>query len=378
MKAWPAAHCAGNTVRLCGGQRTDFFALRGSNTVRRDVLDAGWPDRAPGTDSPVLQAGHDHRVGRDQHLAPHTSGSRWRGQPRAGQAARGPRPLPSPAAALRRGEVSLAATTQQHSYFDDCHALLDPRHQHAREAREIDGGGGLPTCPSVGDEQVGVAWLSVTAQPTWALQHQAPAAPGMATGLLDLLFVGPSSSARSAAASGRHRDACGRADRGHAESRWVRARITAARPAGNIADRKSSRSRPSRAGAGQRSRPSATRRELGLANVTTLHVRVEQLQPQAFDTVIGTCFRTAAAAARLGCSARRSAHPHRRDERPLAAAAAPDADSDGGPLPPGWQIETVRPVAVPGLAEARLSDAAAPCRCAVTAQAGLPRLPTSL
>jgi hypothetical protein len=33
--------------------------------------------------------------------------------------------------------------------------------------------------------------------------------------------------------------------------------------------------------------------------------------------------------------------------------ATQDADSDGGPLPPGWQIEAVRPVAVPGLAEAR-------------------------
>jgi hypothetical protein len=33
--------------------------------------------------------------------------------------------------------------------------------------------------------------------------------------------------------------------------------------------------------------------------------------------------------------------------------ATTDSDADGAPLPAGWRIEAVRPVAVPGLAEAR-------------------------
>ncbi len=94
-------------------------------------------------------------------------------------------------------------------------------------------------------------------------------------------------------------------------------------------------------------------RELGLANVSTLHARVEQLQPMAFDTVVARAF---APLPRLLGRVAPLAGP---DTRVVAMKgrwpppAASDADSDGGPLPSGWQIEAVRPVAVPGLAEAR-------------------------
>ncbi len=94
-------------------------------------------------------------------------------------------------------------------------------------------------------------------------------------------------------------------------------------------------------------------RELGLANVTTLHVRVEQLQPMAFDTVIARAFaplpRLLGWVAPLAGPNTRIVAMKGRWPQP----AALDADSDGGPLPAGWQIEAVRPVAVPGLAEAR-------------------------
>jgi 16S rRNA (guanine527-N7)-methyltransferase len=94
-------------------------------------------------------------------------------------------------------------------------------------------------------------------------------------------------------------------------------------------------------------------RELGLANVTTLHVRVEQLQPMAFDTVIARAF---APLPRLLGWVAPLAGPHTRVvamKGRWPPPATSDDDSDGGPLPPGWQIEAVRPVAVPGLAEAR-------------------------
>lgn len=95
-------------------------------------------------------------------------------------------------------------------------------------------------------------------------------------------------------------------------------------------------------------------RELGLSNVRTLHGRVEQLAPAApFDTVIARAFaplpRLVGWVAPLcGPDTRVVAMKGRWPPPP-----ASDADSDGGPLPPGWQIESVRPVAVPGLAEAR-------------------------
>lgn len=94
-------------------------------------------------------------------------------------------------------------------------------------------------------------------------------------------------------------------------------------------------------------------RELGLANVRTRHVRVEQLQPeQPFDTVIARAF---APLPRLLGWVAPLCGP---DTRVVAMKgrwppAGNDADSDAGPLPPGWRIEAVRPVVVPGLDEAR-------------------------
>jgi 16S rRNA (guanine527-N7)-methyltransferase len=95
-------------------------------------------------------------------------------------------------------------------------------------------------------------------------------------------------------------------------------------------------------------------RELGLANVTTRHGRVEQLAPAApFDTVIARAFaplpRLAAWIAPLCGPDTRVVAMKGRWPPP----AAEDPDSDGGPLPAGWRIEAARPVAVPGLAEAR-------------------------
>lgn len=95
-------------------------------------------------------------------------------------------------------------------------------------------------------------------------------------------------------------------------------------------------------------------RLLGLANVRTLHGRVEQLAPSApYDTVIARAFaplpRLAGWIAPLcGPQTRVIAMKGR-----WPAPAADDADSDGGPLPAGWRIESVRPVSVPGLDEER-------------------------
>jgi len=94
-------------------------------------------------------------------------------------------------------------------------------------------------------------------------------------------------------------------------------------------------------------------RELGLANVQTLHVRVEQLPTQSFDTVIARAFaplpRLAAWVAPLAGPQTRVIAMKGRWPPP----ASTDIDTDGGPLPGGWRIETVRAVQVPGLAEAR-------------------------
>jgi 16S rRNA (guanine527-N7)-methyltransferase len=88
-------------------------------------------------------------------------------------------------------------------------------------------------------------------------------------------------------------------------------------------------------------------RELGLANVTTRHARVEQLKSAGtFDTVVTRAF---APLPRLLASI-----------EPLCGAATrvvamkgrwpPAAGSDeAGPLPPGWQLEAVHRVDVPGL-----------------------------
>lgn len=94
-------------------------------------------------------------------------------------------------------------------------------------------------------------------------------------------------------------------------------------------------------------------RELGLANVATRHVRVEQLPAGIFDTVIARAFaplpRMAAWVEPLCGPATRVIAMKGRWPPSVTA----DRDSDGGPLPAGWRIEAVRPVAVPGLAEAR-------------------------
>jgi 16S rRNA (guanine527-N7)-methyltransferase len=93
-------------------------------------------------------------------------------------------------------------------------------------------------------------------------------------------------------------------------------------------------------------------RELGLGNVETRHVRVEQLNPgEPFDTVIARAFaplpRLAGWIAPLCGPATRVVAMKGRWPPP-----ADDAD-ENQPLPPGWRIQSVRPVIVPGLGEAR-------------------------
>lgn len=96
-------------------------------------------------------------------------------------------------------------------------------------------------------------------------------------------------------------------------------------------------------------------RELGLVNVRTTHARVEQLDPAtAYDTVITRAFaplpRLAAWVAPL-CDAHTRVIAMKGRWPP--AAAPGNADADGGPMPAGWQIESVRAVAVPMLDEER-------------------------
>jgi 16S rRNA (guanine527-N7)-methyltransferase len=93
-------------------------------------------------------------------------------------------------------------------------------------------------------------------------------------------------------------------------------------------------------------------RELGLSNVTTRHGRVEKLTVDApFDTVIARAFaplpRMLALIAPLCGPATRVVAMKGRWPPP-----ADDAD-EHQPLPPGWRIDAVRPVRVPGLAAAR-------------------------
>ncbi len=98
-------------------------------------------------------------------------------------------------------------------------------------------------------------------------------------------------------------------------------------------------------------------RELGLANVATRHARVEQLPAEAFDTAFDTVIARAFAplprllawVAPLSKPATRVIAMKGRWPPPVATGS----DADGGPLPAGWRIEAVRPVTVPGLAEAR-------------------------
>ncbi len=94
-------------------------------------------------------------------------------------------------------------------------------------------------------------------------------------------------------------------------------------------------------------------RELRLANVRTRHGRVEQIAGETFDSVTARAFaplpRLTAWIAPLAGPGTRIIAMKGKWPPPVAA----DGDSDGGPLPAGWHIEAVRPVLVPGLAEAR-------------------------
>lgn len=97
-------------------------------------------------------------------------------------------------------------------------------------------------------------------------------------------------------------------------------------------------------------------RELGLGNVRTQHGRVEQLRPgQPFDTVIARAF---APLPRMAEWITPLCGPHTRvvamkGRWPPPSAGGTELGADGGPLPAGWRIDSVRPVTVPGLAEAR-------------------------
>lgn len=93
-------------------------------------------------------------------------------------------------------------------------------------------------------------------------------------------------------------------------------------------------------------------RELQLTNVTTRHGRVEQLRPaDPFGTVIARAF---APLPRMAAWIEPLCGP---DTRVVAMKgrwpAAEDVAGEAAPLPDGWRIEAVRPVTVPGLAEAR-------------------------
>jgi 16S rRNA (guanine527-N7)-methyltransferase len=93
-------------------------------------------------------------------------------------------------------------------------------------------------------------------------------------------------------------------------------------------------------------------RELGLGNVRTLHGRVEQLAPaQTFDTVITRAF---APLPRLTDWVAPLCDAHTRVIAMKGRWPEPaDGKGGGGGLPAGWQIESVRPVVVPGLGEER-------------------------
>jgi 16S rRNA (guanine527-N7)-methyltransferase len=93
-------------------------------------------------------------------------------------------------------------------------------------------------------------------------------------------------------------------------------------------------------------------RELGLANVRTLHGRVEQHAPvQGFDTVITRAFaplpRLAALVAPLCDAHTRVIAMKGRWPEPA------EGGEQAGTFEAGWRIESVREVAVPGLAGER-------------------------
>lgn len=86
-------------------------------------------------------------------------------------------------------------------------------------------------------------------------------------------------------------------------------------------------------------------RLLGLANVTTLHARVESLPPDAYDTVITRAF---APLPRLVQWIRPLCDAHTRVVAMKGRWPPAPGSEDEGPLP-GWTVESVRRVEVPGL-----------------------------
>jgi 16S rRNA (guanine527-N7)-methyltransferase len=87
-------------------------------------------------------------------------------------------------------------------------------------------------------------------------------------------------------------------------------------------------------------------RELGLANVTTRHARVEQLIGNTFDTVLTRAF---APLPRLLSFIEPVCGPQTKVVA-MKGRWPPTAGSDDfGPYPPGWQLEVARRVDVPGL-----------------------------
>jgi 16S rRNA (guanine527-N7)-methyltransferase len=89
-------------------------------------------------------------------------------------------------------------------------------------------------------------------------------------------------------------------------------------------------------------------RELGLANVKSLHARVEQLKPvTAFDTVIARAY------APLPRLVETVTGLCNTSTQLIAMKGRWPEPRDAGPLPAGWEIKQVEPITVPGLAEAR-------------------------
>jgi 16S rRNA (guanine527-N7)-methyltransferase len=91
-------------------------------------------------------------------------------------------------------------------------------------------------------------------------------------------------------------------------------------------------------------------RGLGLANVRTWHGRAEQFSGESFDTVIA---RACAPLPRLLAWVAPLAGPGTRVVAMKGHWPPAANDADAGALPAGWRVESVRTVAVPGLAEAR-------------------------
>jgi 16S rRNA (guanine527-N7)-methyltransferase len=87
-------------------------------------------------------------------------------------------------------------------------------------------------------------------------------------------------------------------------------------------------------------------RLLGLANVQTLHARVESLQVEAYDTVLTRAF---APMPRLLAWVRPLCAAETRVVAMKGRWPPPPGSEDEGELPAGWRIETVRRVEVPGL-----------------------------